>query len=106
MAEVLAVTNRKAAHGKHHCGLCRRLIAAGEVYEDQRCADSGTVYTFRSHLMCVSAYRSWDPDDGETWDLGELSNGHLPPCPQAWSDGEEPCSCRPVTPPNETEETE
>lgn len=97
-ATVLSVKNRRAAHGKHVCCLCRRRIAAREVYEDMRCAESGTAYTLRSHLACVSAYRSWDPDYDEGIALVDLSDGHLPPCPQAWAGHEhETCTCEVVT---------
>lgn len=85
MTTVLSTHHRRAAHGKHHCFVCRRSIAAHEVYEDQRCADSGTVYTVRSHLACSSAYDSWCPSYGEYLTLEDLSDGHLPPCPLAWS---------------------
>ena len=88
---VLATHHRRAAHGKHVCVLCWRSIAANEVYEDQRCADSRTVYTVRSHLDCVSAYSSWNPSP-EDW-LDELSDGHLPPCPFAWSAVEQGVRC-------------
>ena len=84
MTTVLATHNRRAAHGKHLCWMCGRRISANEVYEDQRCADSGTAYTVRSHLACVSAYHSWHPDYEGGFSLQDLSDGHLPPCPLAW----------------------
>lgn len=93
MATVLATHRRRAAHGRHQCSLCRRSIAAREVYEDQRCADYGTVYAIRSHLDCISAYSSWDPDWEEGLLLQDLSDGHLPPCPLAWNVGEPDTRC-------------
>lgn len=99
MTTLLAHHHRRAAHGKHRCGLCGRNIAQGELYEDQRCADEGTVYTVRSHLACVSAYHSWEPDYDDGYQLGEISGGHLPPCPAAWASGEDgPCLCTPKEP--------
>ena len=97
---MLTTRNRRAAHGKHVCVLCLRRIAKDEVYEDQRCADYGTAYTVRSHLACVAAYSSWKPDWEECLLLSELSDGHLPPCPFAWSAVEQgaicTCSRKPV----------
>jgi hypothetical protein len=61
---VLSDTRRKAAHGKHRCGYCRQPIAAGEVYDDTRCADNGTAWTWRSHLRCQAfAQKVVDPFD-------------------------------------------
>ena len=89
---VLTTHNRRAAHGKHVCELCGRRIAQSELYEDQRCADSGTVYTVRRHLPCISAHSSWDPDE-DFLPLSELSNGHLPPCSLAWSTAKSSAVC-------------
>lgn len=52
--KVLADNIRRAAHGKHRCGLCGHPIAARESYRDYRIADCGTAYTFRTHLRCES----------------------------------------------------
>lgn len=95
MTTVLTTHHRRAAHGKHHCCLCGRSIAVHEIYEDQRCAGDGTAWTVRSHLACVSAYHSWDPGDWEGIWLDELSDGHLPPCPLAWSyvGPDDRCTC-------------
>ena len=94
MSTLLAVHHRRAAHDRHQCGLCFRPIAKGELYEDQRCANDGRAFAFRSHLSCVSAYHSWSPDYDEYWLLADLTSGHLPPCLLAWaSDLPHPCSC-------------
>ena len=93
MTTVLTTHNRRAAHGKHVCSLCRRRIAASELYQDQRCADCGRAYTVRSHLACVSAYCSWTPDWEECLLLTDLSDGHLPPCPLAWYSDEPDVRC-------------
>lgn len=95
MTTVLSTHHRRAAHGGHQCSICQRSIAAHELYQDQRCAGDGFVWTVRSHLACVSAYYSWDPDWEECLWLDDLSDGHLPPCPLAWS-GAKPdarCTC-------------
>ena len=84
MSTLLAEYNRRAAHGLHRCGYCRRPIAAREQYLDQRIADDGSVYTFRAHHACDSAYWSWvDPFSGDVYFLGDLTP-HLPPCWHAW----------------------
>ena len=86
--------NRKAAHGRHVCGYCYRRIAAGERYVDQRLTDNGTAWTWRAHQACHSAYWTWDIDpDDSAYPLVEVSEGHLPPCPLAWSNRLGPCSC-------------
>lgn len=86
--------NRRAAHGRHVCGLCRRPIAAGERYIDQRVAYDGRACTFRSHHACDSAYWTWiDAWDDEGYALVDLTGGHLPPCPRAWADQIGPCLC-------------
>lgn len=96
---VLACSHRRAAHGLHRCALCGRKITVRELYEDQRCADDGTAWTVRSHLACVSAFHSWDPDYDDYGLLSEYSNGHLPPCLLAWFQGDPPrtpsppCAC-------------
>lgn len=89
MTTLLAEYNRRAAHGLHRCGYCRRPIAAREQYLDQRIAAEGTVYTFRAHHACFSAYWSWmdDPYTDDVYDLADLSGGHLPPCWHAWDHG-------------------
>lgn len=88
--------NRRAAHGRHVCQYCFRLIAAGEHYIDQRCVQDGSAYTFRAHKDCDSAYWAWkrydDPDD--YYPLVDVTDGHLPPCPRSWPDRHGPCSCR------------
>lgn len=65
---VLSDRNRRAAHGKHRCGYCREPIAYGEVYNDCRCADDGTAWTWRSHLRCLAFLREvvdpYDREDG------------------------------------------
>src|SRR5690606_7920758 len=95
---LLSVKTRRAAHGKHVCRLCRRRIAARELYEDMRCAYSGTAYTVRAHLACVSAWNSWWAYTDGDEDLVYVADGHLPPCPQAWADHEdEACTCEVVT---------
>ena len=94
----LSQCHRRAAHGRHQCSLCLALIAQGELYEDQRVADSGTAYTLRSHLSCVSAFRSWDPDYDDGYLLGDLSGGHIPPCLLAWRNASGPCACPVVNP--------
>lgn len=95
MTTVLAeYPNRRAAHGQHVCGICRKRIAAGERYIDQRVAADGTVYTFRCHRACNSAYWSWiDPWDDEGYTIQDLSSGHVPPCSLAWAERLGPCSC-------------
>ena len=93
MTRVITTHHRRAAHGLHHCSLCGRSIAANEIYQDQRCADDQTAWTVRSHLACVSAYHSWDPDWEECLWLDDLSDGHLPPCPLAWSTAETGVRC-------------
>lgn len=80
--ELLAAHRRRAAHGDHQCALCYRLIDKGEVYEDLRLADGGVAWTSRVHLLCQSAYYSWQPDGDELF--ADLTDGHLPPCPFAW----------------------
>jgi len=71
------------------------MIRPGEKYKEQRCAYDGTAYAFRFHHECGAAYRSWNVPDDETYDLADLSEGHLPPCPRAW-DGQEDhaCTCK------------
>lgn len=97
MADLLSHTVRRAAHGKHVCRFCRRLIAAGERYNDDRLAEDGSAYTFRSHVDCLDAWSSWDPDEYDT-DLRAISDGHLPPCPLAWdTDGSQDCACPSAT---------
>lgn len=94
---------RKAAHGRHRCGYCHRSIARGELYLDQRIADDRTVYTFRGHLACDSAYWSWKPGE-EHYDLVDLTGGHLPPCSLAWDKPTlESCTCAAGEPTPEAE---
>lgn len=90
---VLSHTHRKAAHGLHTCGYCYQKIAKGEKYLDQRCADSGTAWTFRAHIDCHDAYWTWDDDDDGSHQLIDMTNGHLPPCPLAWATAEPGSTC-------------
>jgi hypothetical protein len=81
---LLSSKRRHAAHDRHRCQVCFRRIAKGELYEDSRCADNGTAWTFRAHLDCLDALYSWGPDEDECGYLTDYSDGHLPPCPLAW----------------------
>ena len=81
----------------HQCSYCLRSIVRGVRYLDQRVASDGSVYTYRAHLDCHSAYWSWRPDEDEYVELSELTYGHLPPCRLAWAWPDigpaAPCTC-------------
>lgn len=66
--DILDQKQRRAAHGRHVCGFCRQRIAAGEVYDDCRIADSGTAWTWRSHLRCLAFMR--EVSEPADWDNG------------------------------------
>lgn len=66
MTTLLSCKRRRAAHGRHLCGICRELIPVGWVYLDQRCAEDGTAWTFRCHIDCDIRY--WRAHRGlELW---------------------------------------
>lgn len=56
MASLLASHQRRAAHSFHRCGCCGGRIPRGDQYLDQRVADNGTVWTFRTHAVCDRVY--------------------------------------------------
>lgn len=96
MTTLLAHNERKAAHDKHPCNYCHKRIGRGELYLDQRLSGEGTAWTWRAHLDCHSAYWSWAPEQDEQYELSDLSDGHMPPCPLAWDRRgpyAPPCEC-------------
>lgn len=64
MVALLASTYRRSAHGRHRCGYCGGFIPNGDRYLDQRCADSGQVWTFRAHSVCDVIYWNLHKESG------------------------------------------
>ena len=94
MSTLLAHHERRAAHGRHVCRECRRLIAAREIYLDQRVAGDGTVWTYRAHLRCWRIVIA-QTDDIEDWfgDINDLLDGHTIECAGATERGFVGCDC-------------
>jgi hypothetical protein len=85
MITVLAEHKRRAVHGLHRCGLCRLPIAARSEYIDQRCADGGTVWTWREHIVCRDVLgeimrrddiRDYETDGIDAWWFADSLNEH------------------------------
>lgn len=93
MIAVLSERVRRAAHGRHRCGLCREPIAARSEYVDRRCADDGTAWTWREHIVCRDVVyeimrreelRADDVDGIDAWWFADSLNEHPDLKAQVW----------------------
>lgn len=58
MIEVLSSTQPKARL-THRCMHCGETILAGTKYQSTVCADSGTIWRFKSHIECDDLFNAY-----------------------------------------------